>query len=84
MACVAGQKRYWVLPLEKPVFGAFSVSPNHAADDPFWPCRIQHTLCRIEECASPRQRRAVVPGHPIRRRLLQLLRVPLKKIQTLN
>ena len=45
-----------------------------AAIDPFRPCKVQHTLCRIQEGAGPRQRRAVVPGHPIRRCLLQLLR----------
>src|SRR5580698_5897654 len=48
---------------------------------PFRPYWIQHILCRVQECASPRQRRAVVPGHPIRRRLFQLLGVPLQLIQ---
>src|ERR1035441_5033612 len=48
-----------------------------AEDYPFRPCRIQHTLCHIQESAGPRQRLAVVPGHPVRRRLLQLPGVPL-------
>src|SRR6266498_127193 len=47
----------------------------------FRPCRIQHTLCHIREGALPRQRLAVVPGHPLRRRLLQLLSVPLQLVQ---
>src|SRR5208337_3687016 len=52
-----------------------------AEDYPFRPCRIQHTLSRIQESTLPRQRLAVVPGHPLRRRLLQLLSVPLQLVQ---
>ena len=43
-----------------------------AGVDPFRPCRIQHALCHIQESAGSRQRLAVVPGHPVRGRLLQL------------
>src|ERR1039458_3479792 len=43
-----------------------------AKDYPFRPCSNQHTLCHIQESAGPRQRLAVVPGHPVRGRLLQL------------
>ena len=60
------------------------ISERHlsmAAVDPFRSCRIQHTLSRIQEGALPRQRLAVVPGHPLRRRLLQLLDVPLQLVQ---
>jgi hypothetical protein len=60
-----------------PFAGHFRVSSKHARSRSFSVMPIQHTLCRIQERASPRQRRAVVPGHPIRRRLLQLLRAPL-------
>src|SRR5260370_38333981 len=55
--------------------------PTMAAVDPFRPCRIQHTLSRIQEGALPRQRLAVVPGHPLRRRLLQLFGGPLHLVQ---
>src|ERR1039457_3417828 len=47
-------------------------SSCRAKDYPFRPARIQHTLCHIQESAGPRQRLAVVPGHPVRGRLLQL------------
>src|ERR1039458_3433551 len=47
-------------------------SSCRAKDSPFRPARIQHTLCHIQESAGPRQRLAIVPGHPVRRRLLQL------------
>src|SRR5437764_4791778 len=62
----------------------FSVSLRLAEDYPFRPCRIQHILCRIQEGALPRQRLAVVPGHPLRRRLLQLLSVPLQLVQIIE
>ena len=48
---------------------------------PFRPGRIQFTLGGIQEGAGPRQRRTVVPGHPLRRRLLQFFRVPLQLVQ---
>src|ERR1022692_3413136 len=38
-------------------------------------------LCRIQQCSGPRQRRTVVPGHPLRGSLLQFLRVPLQLVQ---
>ena len=53
-----------------------------AEDYPFWPDRIQHSLCRVlQEGAGPRQRLAIVPGHPLRWRLLQFLGVPLQLVQ---
>src|SRR6266511_1068221 len=52
-----------------------------AEDYPFRPCRIQDTLSRIQQGTLPRQRLAVVPGQPLRRRLLQLLRMPLQLVQ---
>ncbi len=48
---------------------------------PFRPCRIQHTLRRIQEGAGPLQGLAIVPGHPLRRRSLQFLGVPLQLVQ---
>jgi len=60
------------------LYGHFGASPQHDRSRSFFrPCRIHHTLCRIQESASPCQRLAVVPGHPLRRRWLQLFRVPL-------
>src|SRR5260370_40885775 len=55
-----------------------------AEDYPFRPCRIQHTLCRIQEGAGPRQRRTVVPGQPLRRRLIQFFRVGLRLVRTVE
>ena len=76
---VARPKTLFDFSLESPVFRALSEYDSSMAEDyPFRPCRIQHTLCRIiQEGAGPRQRLTVVPGHPLRRRLLQLLGVAL-------
>src|SRR3974390_3715983 len=63
-------------------FGGVLRDPFHMAEYySFRPYRIQHTLSRIQEGALPRQRLAVVPGHPFRRRLLQFLGVPLRLVQ---
>jgi len=42
-----------------PFSGHFRMSPTVAAVDPFRPCRDYDT-------SAPRQRLAVVPGHPLR------------------
>jgi hypothetical protein len=60
-----------------PFGGHFRVFDAQGFKLSFSAISIQHTLCRIQERPGPRQRRAVVPGHPIRRCLLQLLGVPL-------
>jgi hypothetical protein len=46
--------------------------------------QVKHTLSRIPECARPRQGRTIVPGHPIRPCLLQLLRAPLEVVQVVE
>src|SRR5215472_9897864 len=52
--------------------GHFGPSPTMAAVDPFRPGRI----ILLRGSGEPRQRITVVPGHPFRRVLLQLLWMP--------
>ena len=57
---VPGQKRYRILPLERPVW-----RPFRSVTQP-WPQTILFGQAGIHHTSAPRQRLAVVPGHPLR------------------
>ena len=63
---VPGQKRYRILPSESPFGGHFGVSPQPGRSRSF-PARQRPSYYAAGACQS-RQRLAVVPGHPLRRR----------------
>ena len=77
---VTGQKRVWISSLKKPVFGAFrSVTLP-------WPQSIlfgQEGFIILRRCGRGQllQGVAIVPGHPLRWRLLEFLGVPLQLVQ---
>ena len=68
---------------QRPVFRPFS------SDAPAWPKSILSghagfIILRGCRCGEPRQRLAVVPGHPVRRLLFQFLGMPLQLSQIIE
>ena len=80
--CGSGQKRWWIFSGETPITTVSQFHPNRGRkrSDCGHPeaSYLRTALSGVDACACRLKRVAVVPGHPLRRVVFQLVSVPLQ------